>query len=61
MCWRAVDVEQLIGEDHVERAIWELVGRLHRDGFYQRIKCSEEEGGRPADDPRLLIMISLWI
>src|SRR5258708_2575927 len=59
MCWRAVDVEQLIGEDHVVRAMWDLVGRLHLDGFYQGIECSEEEGGRPAYDPRLLI--SLWI
>src|SRR5229473_2918780 len=59
MCWRAVDVEQLIGEDHVVRAMWDLVARLHLDGFYQGIECSEEEGGRPAYDPRLLI--SLWI
>src|SRR6266446_2822859 len=59
MCWRAVDVEQLIGEDHLVRAIWDLVGRLHLDGFYQGIECSAEEGGRPAYDPRLLI--SLWI
>src|SRR6184192_3445014 len=44
MCWRAVDVEQLIGEDHLVRAIWDLVGRLHLDGFYQGIDCSEEEG-----------------
>ena len=59
MMWRAVDVEQLIGEDHAARAIWELVGRLDVDGFYADIECSEEEGGRPAYDPRLLI--SLWI
>src|SRR5438094_10576684 len=59
MLWRAVDVEQLIAEDHVARAIWELVGRLDLDGFYAGIECSEEEGGRPAYDPRLLI--SLWI
>ena len=59
MCWRAVDVEQLIEEDHVARAIWELVGRLDLDGFYASIECSAEEGGRPAYDPRLLI--SLWI
>jgi len=54
-----VDVEQLIGEDHAARAIWELVGRLDLEGFYAGIECSEEEGGRPAFDPRLLI--SLWI
>lgn len=59
MLWRAVDVEQLIGEDHAARAIWELVGRLDLQGFYASIECSAEEGGRPAFDPRLLI--SLWI
>jgi transposase len=59
MCWWAVDMEQLIEEDHVARAIWELVGRLDLDGFYASIECSAEEGGRPAYDPRLLI--SLWI
>jgi hypothetical protein len=26
MLWRAVDVEQRIGEDHPARAIWDLVG-----------------------------------
>jgi transposase len=59
MLWRAVDVEQLIGEDHPARAIWDLVGRLDLEGFYAGIECSEEEGGRPAYDPQLLI--SLWI
>jgi transposase len=59
MCWRAVDVEQLIGEDHVARAIWDLVGHLDMGGFYADIECSEEAGRRPAYDPRLLI--SLWI
>src|ERR1039457_4733418 len=59
MLWRAVGVEQLIGEDQPARAIWELVGRLDLEGFCAGIECSEEEGGRPAYDPRLLIR--LWI
>ena len=59
MSWRAVDVERLIAEDHAARAIWELVGRLDLRGFYQSIESSEEEGGRPAFDPQLLI--SLWV
>ncbi len=59
MSWRAVDVEQLIGEDHPARAIWALVGRLNLRAFYQAIESSTEEGGRPAIDPQLLI--SLWI
>ena len=59
MLWRAVDVEQLIGEDHPARAIWGLVGRLDLEGFYALIECTEEEGGRPAYDPRLLITAPL--
>jgi hypothetical protein len=51
MLWRAVDVEQLIGEDHQARAIWEPVGRLDLDSFYEGIECSEEEGGRPPTIP----------
>src|SRR6266446_2836897 len=27
MSWRAVDVERLIEEEHLARAIWELIGR----------------------------------
>src|SRR6266536_2360606 len=28
LCWRVVDVERLIGEEHPARAIWEFVGQL---------------------------------
>src|SRR6266446_5294776 len=59
MSWRAVDVEQLISEDHPARAIWTLVGRLDLREFYENIESSAEEGGRPAIDPQLLI--SLWV
>ena len=46
MTWRAVDVERLVGDDHLARAIWALVGRLDLRGFYQSIESSAEEGGR---------------
>src|ERR1700676_3101618 len=59
MSWRAVDVERLISDDHPARAIWTLVGRLDLSPFYRAIESSEEEGGRPAIDPQLLI--SLWV
>jgi transposase len=59
MCWRPVDVERLIGEDHPARAIWALVGRLDLRRFYQAIESSAEQGGRPAYDPQM--MISLWV
>jgi transposase len=59
MVWRAVDVEQLIGEEHPARAIWELVGKLDLSSFHQAIGAVEGVAGRPALDPQLLI--SLWI
>lgn len=59
MSWRAVDVERLIDEEHLARAIWELVGRLDLSSFYAGIESSAVEGGRPAYDPQLLI--SLWV
>jgi transposase len=59
MSWRPVDVERLISEDHLARAIWTLVGRLDLSSFYRAIESSVEEGGRPAFDPQLLI--SLWV
>ncbi len=59
MSWRAVDVERLVEQDHLARAIWALVGRLNLSAFYQAIESSVEEGGRPAFDPQLLI--SLWV
>jgi transposase len=59
MSWRAVDVERLIEEEHLARAIWELVGRLDLSSFLAGIASSAEEGGRPAFDPQMLI--SLWV
>ena len=59
MSWRAVDVERLVEQDHLARAIWALVGRLNLSAFYQAIESSVEEGGRSAFDPQLLI--SLWV
>ena len=59
MCWRAVDVERLIDEDHLARSIWALVGTLDLRHFYEQIASSGEEGGRPAYDPQMLI--SLWV
>jgi transposase len=59
MSWRAMDVERLIGEEHAARAMWTLVGRMDLSSFYRSIESSNEEGGRPALDPQLLI--SLWV
>ena len=59
MLLRAMDVENLIPQDHSARAIWEFVGRLDLSAFYEEIRAVEGVAGRPALDPQLLI--SLWI
>jgi transposase len=59
LSWQMLDVERLIEADHAARAIWELVGRLKLDGFYEGIEAVEGSAGRTAWDPRLLV--SLWI
>jgi transposase len=52
-------VEELIPADHKARAIWELAGRLHLDGFAESLKTQAGGAGRPAWDPRLLV--SVWV
>jgi len=59
MLLRAVDVEQLIEPEHPARSVWEFVGRLKLDAFYQCVRSFEGCAGRSAFDPRLLI--SIWI
>src|ERR1035438_6400492 len=59
MLLRTVNVEQLIEPEHPARSIWEFVGRLKLDAFYQSVRSFEGCAGRSAFDPRLLI--SIWI
>lgn len=59
LCWHAVDVERLVGPDHLVRAIWELVGRLDLRRYTVAVKAVEGRAGRDPYPPRLLI--SLWI
>ena len=59
LLWHTVDVEKLVGPDHLVRAIWELVGQLDLAGYTAEVKSVEGVAGRAAYDPRLLI--SLWI
>lgn len=59
MLLRPVVVEELIGEDHPARAIWEFVGRLDLSRYVEQVRSVEGAAGRPAWDPHLLI--SIWI
>ena len=59
LCWRVVDVERLIGEEHAARAIWEFVGQLDLSRYGEEVRAVEGKAGRPGWEPRLLI--SLWV
>ena len=59
LCWRTVDVERLVAEDHSVRAIWEFVGKLDLSGYSKGVRAVEGVAGRPLLNPQLLI--SLWI
>ena len=59
LCWRRVDVERLIREEHPARAVWEFVGQLDMSGYREEVRAVEGKAGRPGWEPRLLI--SLWV
>jgi transposase len=59
LCWRVIDVERLVGEEHPARAVWEFVGQLDLSGYREEVRAVEGKAGRPGWEPRLLI--SLWI
>src|ERR1700678_4248792 len=54
-----VDVESLIEEDHLARAIWDLTGRLDLNRFVEAKTALEDSPGRPSWSPRLLV--SVWL
>ena len=53
------DLESLLPEDHVARGMWELAGKLDLSRFLSAIETLEDEAGRPAIDPRILV--TLWL
>ena len=59
MLLRTIDVEQLIGEDHPARAIWDFVGQLDLSRYTEQVRSVAGAAGRPAFDPHLLV--SLWV
>jgi len=59
MWFRTVEVDRLLESDHPARLLWETIGGLDLSGYYEGIKSNEEQGGRPATHPQLLI--TLWV
>lgn len=54
-----IDVERLVGPEHLARTIWEVVGGCNLQPFHKDIKAVEGKAGQSPHDPRLLI--SLWL
>jgi transposase len=54
-----IHIEELIGQDHKARAIWDLTGRMELSGFAESLKTREGNAGRSAWNPRLLV--SIWV
>jgi transposase len=56
---RAVDIDSLIGDDHLARMIWAFVLLLDLSELENRIKARGSNPGQPTIAPRL--MLALWI
>ena len=56
---RAVDIDSLIGEDHVARLVWAYVLQVDLRALEEAIKAREGVPGHPAITPRLLL--ALWL
>jgi transposase len=54
-----IDIEELIGEDHPARAIWDLTGQLDLNRFVEDRTAIGDAPGRPSWPPRLLL--SVWL
>jgi transposase len=56
---RAMDVDSLIGQDHVARVLWAYVAGIDLSDLESRIKARDTTPGHPATSPRLLL--ALWL
>src|SRR5687767_12425335 len=57
--WEMVDLESQLPSDHRARVVWAFVEQLDLSEFYARIRARDDEPGRPAADPRVLL--ALWL
>jgi len=59
LAWRTCDLESLLPTGHWARLIWSAVEKLDLTKFYEPIAARENEPGRPAIDPKILV--GLWL
>ena len=53
------DLDSVLPEDHLARAIWAMVQGLDLAAFYAPIEAIVGEPGHPATDPQVLV--ALWV
>lgn len=53
-------LDELIGDDHRARALWRSSASLDLSAFYDEIESVETGPGRPAIDPRILLVLWLY-
>jgi len=57
--WDVVDLDSQLPPDHRARVAWAFVTGLELTDFYTRIKARDDQAGRPASDPAVLL--ALWL
>jgi len=58
--WDLVDLNSQLPPEHRARLVWSFVSTLELSAFYARIKARDEQAGRPASDPAVLLAVWLY-
>lgn len=53
-------LDELISDDHRARTLWVASEKLDLSAFYAEIESVEDGPGRPAIDPRILLVLWLY-
>ena len=53
-------IDDLIGEDHRARIVWDFVDGLDLSDLYTKVKSVEDHPGRPAIDAKILFAVWLY-
>ena len=57
--WRDYCLDETLPDDDIARTVWEYVSSLNLSDFYQRIRVCQDQAGRPAIAPEVLM--ALWL
>jgi transposase len=57
--WDVVSLDSQLPPEHRARLVWSFVSTLDLGAFYATIKARDDQAGRPASDPAVLL--ALWL